>query len=138
LGLYAGIKGRAIASILSAKFTRKKSPAKTVASSRAIIVGSHRECYDCYSIFKHAGNESSVVDWFDVANNKEVVAADLQKFCVEKSATMIVLCIGILSSRKIIDLVQALGPSFSYRFHAAGSKSIVGSDSKSDLGEVIP
>jgi GT2 family glycosyltransferase len=137
LALLAGIKARALASLFGSKLSAKKTASQKVGLVKAVIVGSNWECFDCYSIFKHAGKESSVVDWFDVVEGGAIVPADVIKFCSEKGATMVVFCTGTLSNLHIIELVQALGPVYSYRFHAAGSKSIVGSDVKSALGEVI-
>lgn len=49
----------------------------------------------------------------------------------------IIFCKGYLSYAAIIDTIQQLPPNISVRFHAYGSKSIVGSDSKDTAGEFV-
>jgi GT2 family glycosyltransferase len=53
------------------------------------------------------------------------------------NAQEVVLCAGVLSYKKIIELVQQVHSSIRIRFHAQGSHSIVGSDSNEASGEVI-
>jgi len=63
-------------------------------------------------------------------NNLEVVADGV-------NAREIIFCAGTLSYNAIIEKIQTTKKDLRLRFHAAGSRSIVGSDSSSTSGEVI-
>ncbi len=49
----------------------------------------------------------------------------------------VIFCKGYLSYSTIINTIQELPPNLSVRFHAYGSESIVGSDSKNTAGEFV-
>lgn len=53
------------------------------------------------------------------------------------NAQEIIFCAGVLSYKKIISLIQTISIPVRMRFHAAGSHSIVGSDSSTSAGEAI-
>jgi N-acetylglucosaminyl-diphospho-decaprenol L-rhamnosyltransferase len=137
LVLFSGIKTRALVSLLGSNSPEKSSLQKHIELQKAVIVGSKKEYDDCCSILKAARKENMAAGWFALSEDGSDQPDRLKQFCIEKQATMIVFCIGTVSYRHIIGLMQTIGPGYLYRFYAAGSNSIVGSDSKSDLGEVI-
>ena len=53
------------------------------------------------------------------------------------SFSEIIFCEGTLTFINIIEAVQQLGGKITVKFHAAGSNSIVGSDSKNETGETL-
>jgi GT2 family glycosyltransferase len=134
--LVAGIKARALFSLISASLSEKKISNRSRGDARCVIVGTRNEYDECRSIFQKEGNHQ-IQDWIQADTGLSFLPDELNSYCRDKKVTMIVFCVGHLQYNFIISLMERLGPSFSYRFHKAGSRSIVGSDSKSGLGEVI-
>ena len=74
-----------------------------------------------------------------VENNKEAIGnlSQIQSFIKEHAASEVVFCEPDLSFKQIISVLQDLPKDISFKFHAAGSNSIVGSNSKNSRGEFI-
>lgn len=96
-------------------------------NEKTLIIGSGAEQQEVSSILQNAGFENKNLI---MPENKNILP-------IEKSNVgKVIFCEGSLKYSEIISLMQSV-PSVSFRFHAAGSKSIVGSDSKKGFGETI-
>ena len=89
--------------------------------SQSLIVGSSEEQKEINNLLQK--NTLSGID-------------SLQNINQFHAIRKLIFCIGDLSYSAIIHFVQS-NPAYRFRFHAKGSKSIVGSDSKKGSGETI-
>lgn len=96
-------------------------------NTKTFIIGSVAEQQEVLLILQNAGFE-----------NKNLIMPENNNISsIERSnARKVIFCEGSLKYSEIISLIQSV-PPVSFRFHAAGSKSIVGSDSKKGFGETI-
>jgi N-acetylglucosaminyl-diphospho-decaprenol L-rhamnosyltransferase len=134
--LVAGIKARSFLSLLNGTLSEKKISNRGRDDASCVIVGTRSEYDECHSIFQKEGKHK-IQGWIQADAEHSLLPGELKSYSSDNQVTMIVFCIGHLQCKFIISLMERLGPSFSYRFHEAGSGSIVGSDSKSGLGEAI-
>ncbi|MDE3145647.1 MAG: glycosyltransferase family 2 protein [Bacteroidota bacterium] len=96
-------------------------------NEKTFIIGSVAEQQEVSLILQKAGFE----------NKNLIMPENNNILSIERSnARKVIFCEGSLKYSEIISLMQSV-PSASFRFHAAGSKSIVGSDSKKGFGETI-
>jgi GT2 family glycosyltransferase len=133
--LVAGIKARALFSLLGASLGTRQLAKQEHRETMRVIVGTREEYDECCTIIQTAGDQKTS-DWVQ-ADDPSRLPGQLNLACKDKQATMIIFCAGHLSYGLIISLVEKPGHSCSYRFHKAGSRSIVGSDSSSAPGEAI-
>ncbi|HEX7844965.1 MAG TPA: glycosyltransferase [Chitinophagaceae bacterium] len=108
--------------------------------SNTLIVGSQEEYEKTMQLMKEAGLQERVLGRVAVSeeNNGAIgVASDLKKLSATVPFREIIFCEGVLSFSKIIELVQQLPKHIRLKFHATGSQSIVGSDSKDSSGEAL-
>lgn len=95
-----------------------------------LIIGSLPEQQEVSGILKNASIENKILA-MDVTD-----ISSLKNFIQQSNTSKIIFCEGSLKYSEIILVMQSFS-SISFRFHAAGSKSIVGSDSKKGFGETI-
>lgn len=105
-----------------------------------LIVGCPQEADNLKALLEEAGLDKKIIgriatDPYD----KEALAQlkEVKKTAAILEAKEIIFCIGSLSYKEVIELTQVLGNDLRIRFHAANSRSIVGSDSSGSTGDVI-
>ena len=121
--LKTGITLRGIAGWLFLSAPKKKQPNTPPV---IVVVGSMEDFNDCKAILgTEAKYDVPVIHQStpapdDIANN-----------------SMIIFCNGTCTYKQTISIIERYAARFSYRFHASGSNSIIGSDSKEFPGEAI-
>ncbi|GEO09545.1 hypothetical protein SAE01_20410 [Segetibacter aerophilus] len=109
-------------------------------SLQTIIVGSSEEYDRLKSLFAHAGLEERVIGRVAVGEEKvdAIGTLDELEILIKNSQVKeVIFCQGYLSFKTIISLVQQIPHTVSVRFYSVKTESIVGSDSKNTLGEII-
>jgi GT2 family glycosyltransferase len=107
---------------------------------KAIIVGTEEEYEEVKALLVKAGFNHEIIGRVSTDAEDEGalgVFSNLEGLVERLNITEIIFCNGSLSYTSIIDKVQNLGGKVLMRFHSAGTKSIVGSDSKETAGEYI-
>lgn len=127
LMLIAGIRSKAVLSFLFGA-VRSNRPAHR--SGISLIVGSSASVETAAAMMKATIPESSIQSFSGTAEA-------LKTFCISNPVQCIVFCSDGLPCTQAIAFMQEFGNRFTYRFHAAGSASIVGSDDKSNQGAVM-
>jgi O-antigen biosynthesis protein len=105
-----------------------------------LIVGTPAEFDEINALLKQAGLGDRVLGRVAANGNKEDAIATLSqlKLLMQNTrAREIIFAQGFLSYQSIINSIQMLPPNICVRFHAHGSGSIVGSDSKDASGEYV-
>ena len=92
--------------------------------SQSLIVGSFEEQNEINSLLNKVAFQKITLPVVD----------SLKKITQFPSIKKLIFCAGDLGYSEIIDFIQS-APDYRFRFHAKGSKSIVGSDSKKGSGE---
>ncbi|MBL0131402.1 MAG: glycosyltransferase [Chitinophagaceae bacterium] len=108
--------------------------------SNIIIAGSAKEYDQTMQLLKEAGLHQRVLGRVAVQENDETAIGnwkDLEQLSVTIPSREIIFCQGALSFADIIRGIQNLPRGMVAKFHAAGSSSIVGSDSKNTSGESV-
>jgi hypothetical protein len=109
-------------------------------NSNTLIVASQQEYDNVMQLIKEAGLQERVMGRV-APNEKDTTAIGFVTKLKELSAAVpfreIIFCEGTLSFAGTINALQQLPGNVSVKFHAAGSKSIVGSDSKDSSGEAV-
>jgi GT2 family glycosyltransferase len=125
--LKTGIGLRAAASLFgnSSPVKAKKIKKKT------IVTGSDETYNECCRVLATAEKITRDIARFDFNSEAEL----LHRLSVEYAGTEIIFCNDTITYISMISIMQQLGPHCCYRFHAKGSNSIVGSDSKTSTGE---
>jgi hypothetical protein len=103
-----------------------------------LIVGSPAEYETTLQLMKEAGLDERVLGRVAVDEKNGTAIGDWKK--MEKLSALVpfrevIYCEGTLSFSDIIKSVHELPKHYRVKFHAGGSKSIVGSDSKDSSGE---
>lgn len=107
---------------------------------RTLIVGEQLEFEQAQQLLSSAGLQHRVLGRVSVSGDKQdsVTSLDqLEKLVESIGVREVIFCQGSLTYKTIIDTVQKLPANLSTRFFAAGSNSIVGSDSKDTSGESL-
>ena len=107
---------------------------------QTIIVGTPAEYVEVKRLLNKAGLEDRILGRIAPNGSKEDSLATLSQLpgLLESfGAREIIFCQGHLSYTQIIGLIQQLPHNISARFHAIGSDSIVGSDSKDSSGDFV-
>jgi len=108
--------------------------------SNTLIVASQQEYETIMQLIKEAGLQERVMGRV-AANENDTTAIGFVTKLKELSLAVpfreVIFCEGTLSFTKTIEALQQLPANVSVKFHAAGSKSIVGSDSKDSSGESV-
>lgn len=104
-----------------------------------LIVGSEQECEEVKKLYPEKLREKIIgrIGPNSQQQNATGTIEHLSSIITALNAQEIIFCIGELSYQKVIALIQQLPKPVRIRFHARGTKSIVGSDSSTDSGEVI-
>ena len=108
---------------------------------QTIIIGSEQEYNSVMSIYEKAGLSDRVLGRIGVDETDKHTAIGYLPQLGLLLSTMdikeVVFCEGELSYSRIINLIQSSKHTINFRFHAAGSHSIVGSDNKTTAGESL-
>ena len=108
---------------------------------QTIIVGSMKEYNEVLVIYQQAGLAERVLGRIAVQQQDTGSAighlSQLDLLLKTYEIKEVVFCEGELSNSDIIDFIKSSVHSINFRFHAAGSSSIVGSDNKTTAGESL-
>jgi len=108
--------------------------------ANTIVVGSQPEYEKIVQLMQDAGLQEKILGRLSV-NENDASAIGYWKEIKTLSASIlfseVIFCEGTLSFREIIESIQQLSVRIHIKFHAAGSSSIVGSDSKDSSGETV-
>jgi len=108
---------------------------------QTIIVGSQKEFQSVMVIYQHAGLAERVLGRIAIKESDIVSAighlSQLDLLLNTYDIKEVVFCEGELSNKNIISIIQSSKHSINFRFHAADSSSIVGSDNKTTAGESL-
>ena len=108
---------------------------------QTIIVGSQKEFDSVMVIYQHAGLAERVLGRIAIKEGDIVSAighlSQLDLLLNTYDIKEVVFCEGELSNKNIISIIESSRHSINFRFHAAGSCSIVGSDNKTTAGESL-
>lgn len=109
-------------------------------NASTLIIASLAEYQQTVQLIKEAGLHERILGRIAVNENDETAVGYWKKLPELSSAIPfreVVFCEGSLSFLNIIQHIPALPSGVSIKFHASGSSSIVGSDSKNTLGEAM-
>jgi GT2 family glycosyltransferase len=116
----------------------KNRPERKSAVARKVIVGTIEEYNSCIDKIQHF--KSSIAGRISIENNEENSLGSINQLtgiCEQHQIREIIFIYGTLSLSRIIEVMQQSGSYYSYQFHFSKSSSIVGSNSKNDVGAVI-
>jgi hypothetical protein len=105
-----------------------------------IIVGTTAEFAEVSQLLKKNELSTKILGRVSVDNDKQNALGhivNLQEAANALNANEIIFCAGSLTYTVIIETILTTKKDLRLRFHAAGSNSIVGSDSSATSGEVI-
>jgi GT2 family glycosyltransferase len=114
----------------------RKEPAM-IKKSRLVIVGSQQEIDEVEALMKKAGTPVQIAGRLPVNREAKDKVGAIGRLTKDHSANTIIFCHGLLGYKSIIDIIQTVPSGTAFRFHSVGSNSIIGSDSKNGLGEVV-
>lgn len=107
---------------------------------QTIVVGTNEEYAGVKKLFTVAGLQERIMGQISADGTKENnlgTVSDLENIAESINIGEIIFCQGFLSYSLIIGIIQNLPKNISLRFHAKGTESIVGSDSKDTSGESV-
>jgi O-antigen biosynthesis protein len=105
-----------------------------------LIIGSAKEYGEAVQLMKEAGMHEKVLGRVAVTENDPSAIGYWARLDMLRQAVPFreaVFCEGALSFKNIIDAYQQSAGAIKIKIHAAGSHSIVGSDSKKSSGEAV-
>jgi GT2 family glycosyltransferase len=108
--------------------------------ANTLIVASQPEYEITVQLMKDAGLHERILGRVAVVENDTTGIGYWEKIKMLSPAILfreVIFCEGTLSFSNIIEGIQQLPRHCSIKFHAAGSRSIVGSDSKDNSGEAV-
>lgn len=121
--------------------------AKVLASSKengehanTLIIASAKEYEKAVQLMKAAGIEEKILGRVAVIESDSTAIGYWSRLDLLSQAVPFkeaVFCEGTLSFRSIIDSIERSAGKIKFKIHAAGSQSIVGSDSKDSSGEAL-
>jgi hypothetical protein len=117
-----------------------KSNKEKLEYPNTLIVGSQQEYDKTLSLMSQAGLRERVIGRVATTPEDETGIghwSKINKLYPAVPFREIIFCEGELSFRQIIDTIQQLPHRVRIKFHASGSHSIVGSDSKDATGESV-
>lgn len=118
----------------------RKHNSKGKKQYKILIAGTKEECEEVKLLLTKAGLGEGItvhVITCDKNENNLYTNDDLHKMVESGKITEIIFCQGNSTYSEIIHTIQNLPKKISLRFHAKGSGSIVGSDSKNASGAVV-
>jgi GT2 family glycosyltransferase len=107
---------------------------------RTLIAGTQEEYAAVMTLLKEAGFQERVIGRIGVMDNDtEAVGYYKEIPAIAKHLLFneVIFCEGTLSFKEIIETIQQLPSRLTVKFHAGKSGSIVGSDSKYEVGEAL-
>ncbi|MBC7874260.1 MAG: hypothetical protein H7Y01_09710, partial [Ferruginibacter sp.] len=117
-----------------------KSSKRKEEHTNTIIAGSTKEYEQTYRLLKEAGLHQRVLGRVAVDDNDTTSLSNwknIQRLAATVPFREIIFCQGSLSFADIIAAIKQLPHGIIAKIHAAGSSSIVGSDSKDTSGEAV-
>lgn len=142
--IQAAICLRASISAAGALFHQSKKPAENLAAvvkkQQTIVVGTEEEYHKLVDWLAKAGCGLQITGRVSVDRQRENaigLVEDLPVLIRKGGAKQVIFCSGRMTYKAIIDAVQKLPANVSVRFHARGTDSIVGSDSKNRSGVFV-
>jgi O-antigen biosynthesis protein len=105
-----------------------------------LIAGEPKEFEETKGLLSRSGLHTKVIGRVGIngdARQSLTPLGTVEKVAPGVGARELVFCAGKLSYKDIIARLQTVGTSMRMRFHAAGSESIVGSDSSGTTGDVL-
>jgi GT2 family glycosyltransferase len=107
---------------------------------QTLVVGTEDEFLEVKNLFVRAGLEERLMGRIAVNGTKDNAISTLEELQLTVNTLQIreiIFCNGYLQNERIIELLQKIPPTISAKFHANGTGSIVGSDSKNKSGEIL-
>ena len=107
---------------------------------QTIIVGTKKEFKEAHELMQMAGMGDRVLGRVDVNGGESNAIGNLKqlKFLIEMYPIReVVLCQGKLSFVEVIDTMKSIPSRLRIKFHAQGTQSIIGSDSKHETGKIV-
>ena len=117
-----------------------QEPAEKKEKPYILIAGTTSEFDEISQLLKKNDLNTKVLGRISVDDDKKNAIAHINNFeaiANGLNAREIIFCAGALSYNSIIEKIQTIKKDLRFRFHAVGSRSIVGSDSSGSSGEVI-
>ncbi|MGZ8557104.1 MAG: glycosyltransferase family 2 protein [Chitinophagaceae bacterium] len=105
-----------------------------------LIIGSEKEYDEVMQLMKEAGMQEKILGRVAISENDPSAIGNWSKLDMLTQSVPVrevIFCEGGLSFKNIIHAVQKSGDGIKVKIHAAGSHSIVGSNSKEDSGEAV-
>jgi GT2 family glycosyltransferase len=104
-----------------------------------VIAASREEYLATESFLRQKGFARRIIGRIGINGDENVIAhLDNIDTTVEAlNARELIFCAATLSYRRIIELTENLHTRLKFRYHAAGSSSIVGSDTSTQSGEIL-
>jgi len=105
-----------------------------------LIIGSPNDYDEAAQLMKDAGMQEKILGRVAVSSNDTSAIGYWSKLDMLSQAVPfreVIFCEGILSFKNIIEALQKSHGKIKVKIHAAGSHSIVGSDSKENSGEAV-
>lgn len=109
-------------------------------NANTLIIASQKEYQEIIQLMKDAGLQERILGRVSVNQNDETAVGywkNLDKLSSAIPFREVIFCEGSLSFSEIIKGLTQLPKNMSLKFHASGSHSIVGSDSKNRSGEAM-
>jgi hypothetical protein len=107
---------------------------------QTLVVSTENEYQDLKILMQHAGLHERIIGRISVNENDEKAIGPMSSLNYLKTSVdfkELIFCEGDLTFKEIIETVSKVPKNVSVKFHAAGSQSIVGSDSKNSSGEAV-
>ena len=107
---------------------------------QTVVVASKKDFALVTLLMKQAGMQERVLGRINNKDSQEQSLGGLKqlpKLIKTYAIKEVIFCENGLSFKEIIDILQVLPKNIHYKFHASGSESIVGSNSKDDSGQSI-
>jgi len=108
--------------------------------ANTLIIAAANEYEETVHLMKAAGMEEKILGRVAVTENDPSAIGYWSRLDMLSQAVPfreVVFCEGTLSFKNIIDSLERSAGKIKFKIHAAGSQSIIGSDSKDSLGEAL-
>ena len=105
-----------------------------------LVAGTIQEYKEIKQLLQHHGLHTQLIGRLSVDEDREGAIAPLEEantLATALNARELIICTGRLSYKKSIRFIQTVRPPLRLRFHAAGSCSMVGSDSSTSSGAAL-
>jgi GT2 family glycosyltransferase len=107
---------------------------------KTLIAASPAEYEKTLHLMNEAGLQERVIGRIAVHDDDKTAVGNwknIRQLSTDLAFSEIIFCEGSLSFKNIIDVLQQIPENITAKFHAGGSNSIVGSDSKDEGGETL-